>query len=159
MPLGELPAGRADPGVKWKRLVRDDAISSAESAGTPAGRSRSPPRSGSSPCAARRDDCPRRACLESAESLHWLPRSDQACTLPCANSSSWITGGTLKVWCGAGEGTVHSSPLAPSHTRSVAFFFEKNTQWITTPRKISCEAPNRNPPIELIMLKLANATL
>src|SRR6185312_1052787 len=90
--------------------------------------------------------------------FHGFP-ADQACTLPCASSSSWITGGTEKVWCGAGEGTVHSSPLAPSHTRSVAFFLEKNTQWITTPRKISCEAPNRKPPIELTMLKLANATL
>src|SRR6185437_11867117 len=91
--------------------------------------------------------------------VHRFPRPNQACTSPCASSSSWITGGTAKVWCGAGEGTVHSKPLAPSHTRSAAFFFEKNAQWISTPRKISCEAPNRKPPIELIMLKLANATL
>src|SRR5574337_210152 len=91
--------------------------------------------------------------------FHRFPHPDQACTLPCASSSSWITGGTLKVWCGAGEGIVHSRPLAPSHARSAAFFFEKNTQWITTPRKINCEAPNRKPPSELIMLKLANATL
>src|SRR6185312_13712347 len=98
-------------------------------------------------------------------SPHPCSREAQGCgkhqsfTWPCASSSSWITGGSSKVWYGAGDGTVHSRPLAPSHTRSVAFFFEKNTQWISTPMKISCEAPNRKPPIELIMLKLANATL
>ena len=30
------------------------------------------------------------------------------------------TGGVENVWCGAGEGTVHSRPLAPSHTCAVA---------------------------------------
>ena len=63
-----------------------------------------------------------------------------------------MTGGTSKVWNGAGDGTVHSRPLAPSHERSAAFFFEKYTQWMITPRKISCEAPNQKPPMELIFL-------
>src|SRR3546814_15131313 len=40
---------------------------------------------------------------------------------PCARSPSRMTGGVVNVWCGAGDGTVHSRPLAPSHTRSVAF--------------------------------------
>ena len=32
-----------------------------------------------------------------------------------------MTGGTVNVWCGAGDGTVHSSPFAPSHARAAAF--------------------------------------
>ncbi len=38
------------------------------------------------------------------------------------------TGGVLKVWCGAGDGTVHSRPFAPSQTCAVARFFENYTQ-------------------------------
>src|SRR3546814_2924345 len=40
---------------------------------------------------------------------------------PCARSPSRMTGGVVNVWCGAGDGTVHSRPLAPSHTWLVAF--------------------------------------
>ena len=102
------------------------------------------------------------SCMSAAPSRHRLRGGVQLyqwSVWPWASSSSLMTGGTSKVWNGAGDGTVHYRPLAPSHTRSVAFFFEPHTAWISTPTKISCEAPNRKPPIELIMLKLANATL
>src|SRR5690625_4119742 len=52
-------------------------------------------------------------------------RRHQCATSPCASWLSSITGGMAKVWCGAGDGTVHSRPRAPSQTRSVAFFFAK----------------------------------
>src|SRR5262249_6600829 len=32
-----------------------------------------------------------------------------------------ISGGSSNVWCGAGDGTVHSRPCAPSQTCAVAF--------------------------------------
>ena len=55
---------------------------------------------------------------------------------------------------GAGDGTVHSSPLGASHTRSVAlapFFAVSSTQ-----TKTSCEKPKPSAPILAIMLKSAN---
>src|SRR3546814_2182055 len=39
---------------------------------------------------------------------------------PWARSPSRITGGVVKVWWGAGDGTVHSRPLAPSQARASA---------------------------------------
>src|SRR5699024_2231541 len=86
-------------------------------------------------------------------------RRHQCDTSPCASWVSSMTGGMVKVWWGAGEGTVHSRPRAPSHTRSVAFFLAKNTVWTITATKINWLAPNMKPPMELIMLKSAKAKL
>ena len=64
----------------------------------------------------------------------------------------------LKVWCGAGEGTVHSRPSAPSHGRAGAL----------APYSLECSRmPNimngvtnmPNAPIELIRFQSANTTL
>src|SRR5690606_31920917 len=77
---------------------------------------------------------------------------------PCARSPSRITGGVLKVWCGAGDDTVHSRPLAPSQTRSVAWTpLRLEVHRIANIRNGVTNMPNA--PIELIRFQSANTTL
>src|SRR5690606_10033729 len=68
-----------------------------------------------------------------------------------------ITGGVWNVWCGAGDGTVHSSPSAPSHGLSPAGA-PPRADLITTQTKISCARPKPNAPMLETMLKSANCT-
>ena len=69
-----------------------------------------------------------------------------------------ITGGRVKVWCGAGEGTVHSSPCAPSQARAAAF-----SPWRSECHRMKAIMKGvRNmpkAPIELIRFQSAKATL
>src|SRR5690606_24978372 len=67
------------------------------------------------------------------------------------------TGGVSNVWCGAGDGTVHSSPSAPSHGLSPAGA-PPRADLITTQTKISCARPKPNAPMLETMLKSANCT-
>src|SRR6185369_9243545 len=77
---------------------------------------------------------------------------------PWARSPSLITGGVLKVWCGAGDGTVHSRPRAASHTRSVAFAPLRSDEYRIA--NIMNGVRNMpNAPIELTMFQSANTTL
>src|SRR5690606_9292164 len=77
---------------------------------------------------------------------------------PWARSPSRITGGRVKVWCGAGEGTVHSRPLAPSQTRAVALApLRLELHRIANIRKGVMNMPNA--PIELTRFQSANTTL
>src|SRR5690606_38524468 len=57
------------------------------------------------------------------------------------HDAHFTTGGVSNVWCGAGEGTVHSSPSASSHTWSVAFSPAPRAALITTHTKMSCARP------------------
>src|SRR5690606_16183936 len=79
-------------------------------------------------------------------------------TSPCARSPSLMTGGVLKVWCGAGDGTVHSRPRAPSHGRAgaTAPFF---SEWNRMPNIMNGVTNMPNAPIELIRFQSANTTL
>src|SRR5690606_5931285 len=71
--------------------------------------------------------------------------------------STYLTvGGVSKVWNGAGLGTVHSRPSAPSQGLSAAFS-PPRIEGITTARmKYTCIRPKPNAPIEAIMLKSVN---
>src|SRR5690554_736711 len=66
------------------------------------------------------------------------------------------TGGVTKVWNGAGEGTVHSRPVAPSQGLAGAGAPWPLQALTASHRKISCEKPNQNAPMVAISLKLVN---
>src|SRR5690606_13606181 len=65
----------------------------------------------------------------------------------------FTTGGSTKVWNGAGDGTDHSRPVAPSHGLAGAGSPILRDALMTSHRKISCESPNQNAPMVAIMLK------
>ena len=66
-----------------------------------------------------------------------------------------INGGVVKLWYGGGDDKVHSSPSAFSQTWLVAFS-PPRMALITTYKKISCEKPNPNAPIDANALKSEN---
>src|SRR5690606_22697823 len=65
------------------------------------------------------------------------------------------SGGTSQLWYGAGEGSSHSRPWAPSHTRSVAFA-PPFTHCQMAIGNSSCDRPKPNAPIEDTMFHSEN---
>src|SRR5690606_30538663 len=74
----------------------------------------------------------------------------------CHDHAYFTTGGVSKVWKGAGEGTDHSRPVAPSHGWAGAGSPILRDALMTSQRKISCDKPNQNAPMVAIMLKSVN---
>ena len=69
-----------------------------------------------------------------------------------------MTGGVVKVWCGAGDGTVHSRPLAFSHARASAFLpLRSEDHRIAAIMNGVTNMPNA--PIELTRFQSANTGL
>src|SRR5690606_19230882 len=68
----------------------------------------------------------------------------------------FTTGGVSKVWKGAGEGTDHSRPVAPSHAWAGAGSPILRAALMTSHRKISWDKPNQNAPMVATMLKSVN---
>src|SRR6266853_2078698 len=68
-----------------------------------------------------------------------------------------MTGGVAKVWCGGGEDSVHSSPVAPSQTFAEAFS-PPRMHFITVYRNSNWVRPKPNAPMLAIMLKSANCS-
>src|SRR5690606_9716245 len=69
-----------------------------------------------------------------------------------------MTGGVLKVWNGAGDGTVHSRPRAPSQARAGALapYF---SEWAKMKIIMNGVRNMPNAPIELTRFQSANTTL
>src|SRR3990167_62746 len=66
-------------------------------------------------------------------------------------------GGFSNVWKGAGEGTPHSRPSAPSHGLAGALAPLPRMQGSTTnTKKYTCARPKPSEPMEAIALKSAN---
>src|SRR5690606_33176289 len=65
-------------------------------------------------------------------------------------------GGSTKVWKGAGDGTVHSRPVAPSHGLAGAGSPRPFQALRVRNRKISCEKPKKKAPMVAISLKSVN---
>src|SRR5450830_740548 len=68
----------------------------------------------------------------------------------------FTSGGVSKVWNGAGDGTVHSRPSAPSHGLSAAFWPPRMVGSTTNSRKYTCARPKPKAPIETMALKSVN---
>ncbi len=77
---------------------------------------------------------------------------------PWARSPSRITGGVLKVWCGAGLGTVHSRPSRHSQARASACSPLRSERHRMKPIRNGV-ANMPNAPIELTRFQSANTTL
>ncbi|MNW70036.1 hypothetical protein D3C74_492100 [compost metagenome] len=60
------------------------------------------------------------------------------------------------MWNGAGDGTVHSSPSAPSHGLSAAFSPPRYDGSTTKKKKYTCIRPKPSAPIDAIALKSVN---
>src|SRR5882672_747664 len=72
--------------------------------------------------------------------------------------AGWVSaGGVLKLWCGGGDGSVHSSPVAPSHTRAGAFS-PPRTHLMTIYTKTNWLRPKPNAPMLEIMLRVVNCS-
>src|SRR5690606_24513541 len=65
----------------------------------------------------------------------------------------FTTGGVSNGGSGAGEGTDHASPVAPSQACAGAGSPILREALITNHRKISCEKPHQNAPMVASMLK------
>src|SRR5690606_12928090 len=65
-------------------------------------------------------------------------------------------GGVSNVWCGAGDGTVHSTPFGLSQTLAEARSPLPRIAWITTQMKMSCDKPKPIAPMVATALKSAN---
>src|SRR6185312_13406673 len=66
------------------------------------------------------------------------------------------TGGVSNVWYGAGDGSVHSSVVAPSHGLPGAFSPLCAMHFRTTYRKMNCDRPNQNAPTVDTMFQSVN---
>ena len=66
------------------------------------------------------------------------------------------TGASSKVWYGAGDGTVHSRPCAPSQTSAVALRAAAHALQITMYTNSSCDRPKPNAPMMETMFQSAN---
>src|ERR1700754_4051360 len=81
-------------------------------------------------------------------------RAAQPITLVAA---AFSFGGVSKVWNGAGDGTSHSRPSAPSHGCCGAFSpLPRIIGTTTANRKYTCDSPKPNAPIDATMLKSVN---
>src|ERR1700723_3170062 len=80
---------------------------------------------------------------------HQSAAADQAPPVRHLHRAHLISGATVKLWNGGGDGKVHSSPVgnAPSHTAAEAFW-PPRTHWMIRITNRICEAPNAKPPIE-----------
>src|SRR5205085_5956221 len=87
-------------------------------------------------------------------SVPWSSDAGQPITLVAVASS---LGGFSKVWNGAGDGTSHSRPSAPSHGFCGAGSPLPRIIGTTTNRKkYTCIRPKPKAPIDASMLKSAN---
>src|SRR5690606_36210522 len=77
---------------------------------------------------------------------------------PQRRDAHLTSGGSSKVWCGAGDGTVHSRPSAASQLFAPAFSPRPLAALMTTHRKISWLRPKPKAPIDASMLKSANCS-
>src|SRR5476651_1099738 len=71
----------------------------------------------------------------------------------------FTVGGVSNVWNGAGLGTVHSRPSAPSHGLSAAFARSPPPRYVgnaTANRKYTCARPKPNAPMVATWLKSVN---
>ena len=60
------------------------------------------------------------------------------------------------MWYGTGEGSVHSSVVAPSHGFAGAFSPSPRMHLITAHRNTSCDRPKPNAPIDETMFQSVN---
>src|SRR6476661_246505 len=70
----------------------------------------------------------------------------------------FTSGGVSKVWNGAGLGTVHSRPSAPSHGLASAFWPPRMVGITTKNRKNTWLRPKPKAPTDTIWLKSVNCT-
>src|SRR5450755_129772 len=85
---------------------------------------------------------------------HGQPSEIQPITLVAA---AFSFGGVSKVWNGAGDGTSHSSPSAPSQGRCGATApLPRIIGSTTAKKKYTCVMPKPNAPIVATMLKSVN---
>src|SRR5690606_36209872 len=75
-----------------------------------------------------------------------------------AGAHHFTSGGFSKVWNGAGLGTVHSRPSAPSHGFAGALAPPRMVGSTTANRKYTWLQPKPNAPIDTIILKSVNCT-
>src|ERR1700722_3978339 len=70
-----------------------------------------------------------------------------------------ISGAVLKLWYGAGDGSVHSRPVecVPSQTSAVAFL-PPRTHWMIKIGNRICDSPKANPPMDDTMFQSVNCT-
>src|SRR5690349_16903248 len=71
----------------------------------------------------------------------------------------FTSGGFSKVWNGAGLGTVHSRPSAPSHGFASAFAPPRMVGSTTANRKYTCDRPKPKAPIDTSMFQSVNTPL
>src|SRR5471032_2297780 len=100
------------------------------------------------------------AC-DAGNSVFQVHRSDAIAGKPAPTGEGGVhltSGGVVKVWYGAGEGMLHSSPSAPSHGLAGAGL-PPRMHLMTMNRKKICVVPKMNAPMEETMLKSANCRL